>query len=224
MKVILFGATGMLGQAVLRECLLDPDVTRVLAIGRAASGVEHQKLREVIRSELSDLSDLASELVDYDACFFCLGVSSFGMSETSFRAITYDLTLAIARTLAANAKAMTFVYVSGAGTDSSERGRSMWARVKGQTENALLSLPFKAAYMFRPGYIQPRHAVRSKTTLYRVIYKVVGPLYPLLKAVFPKQVTSSDRIGKAMLEVVRHGAPQRVLHNAEIEQLLQPRA
>jgi uncharacterized protein YbjT (DUF2867 family) len=223
MKVILFGATGMLGQAVLRECLLDPEVTRVLAIGRAPTGIEHEKLRDVVRAELSDLSDLGSEFADYDACFFCLGVSSVGMSETSYRAVTYDLTLAIARTLVANAKGMTFVYVSGAGTDSSERGRSMWARVKGQTENALLSLPFKAAYMFRPGYIQPRHAVRSRTTLYRMAYGVVGPLYPLLKLLFPRQVTTSDRIGQAMLAVVRHGAPQRVLQNNEIEQLLVPR-
>jgi uncharacterized protein YbjT (DUF2867 family) len=162
----------MVGQGVLRECLLDPEVPRVLVVGRSSTGRRDQKLREIVLPDIADLSGVEAELADLDACFFCLGVSSVRMSEERYTKITYDLTLAVARTLSRLNPEMTFVYISGAGTDSTERGRSMWARVKGRTENALLRLPFKSPYMFRPAFIVPMHGVRSKTTWYRVLYAV----------------------------------------------------
>jgi uncharacterized protein YbjT (DUF2867 family) len=217
MKVILFGATGMVGQGVLRECLLDPGVEAVLSIGRSATGQTHDKLREVVHADLRDLSSIEGELGGYDACFFCLGVSSAGMSEAEYRRVTFDLTLAVARTLARLAPRMTFVYVSGAGTDA--KSRSMWARVKGETENALLELPFAAAYMFRPGFIQPMHGIRSRTRLYRGLYAVMAPLYPVWKALFPGMVTTTERVGRAMLAVARGGAPTRVLETRDINAL-----
>jgi uncharacterized protein YbjT (DUF2867 family) len=170
MKVVLFGASGMVGQGVLRECLLDPDVESVLSIGRSASGQLHPKLRELVHRDFLDYSAVESQLSGFDACFYCLGVSSVGMQEADYRRVTYDFTMAAAQVLAKLNPGMTFVYVSGMGTDSSERGRSMWARVKGQTENALLRLPFKAAYMFRPGAIAPLHGIQSKTRTVRWLY------------------------------------------------------
>jgi uncharacterized protein YbjT (DUF2867 family) len=159
MKVIIFGATGMVGQGVLRECLLDPDVRRVLSIGRSATGQRHEKLRELIRADLLDYSAIENELRGYDACFFCLGITSLGLSEEQYRRVTYDITMAAAKALAGLNPDMTFIYVTGVGTDSTEHGRTMWARVKGETENALLRLPFRAAYMFRPAAIQPLHGI-----------------------------------------------------------------
>jgi uncharacterized protein YbjT (DUF2867 family) len=189
-KVILFGASGMVGKGALRECLLDPEIAEVLAIGRSATGQQHAKLRELVRDDLFDLSDIAASLAGYDACFFCLGVSATGMKEAAYRRVTYDLTMAVARILAQQNPAMTFLYVSGTGTDSSERGRTMWARVKGKTENDLLRLPFAAAYMLRPGYIQPMHGIRSKTGWYQALYTVVAPTYPLWGAL--RQVRDHD--------------------------------
>ena len=217
MKVILFGATGMVGQGVLRECLRDPDVSAVLAVGRGPTGQEHPKLREEVLANVGDLGPIADEMVGYDACFFCLGVSSAGMSEEAYRKVTFDLTLAVARTLARNTK-LTFVYVSGQGTDSSERGRRMWARVKGRTENALLELPFQT-YAMRPGYIQPLHGITSKTRLYSAMYAVVKPLYPLLRRIAPAYVTTTEQVGRAMLHVARAGAPKRVLETKDINAL-----
>jgi uncharacterized protein YbjT (DUF2867 family) len=162
-KVVLFGATGMVGQGVLRECLLDADVEGVLAIVRNSSLPKHEKLREIVHQDVSDLSAIEDRLSGFDACFFCLGVSAVGMKEEAYRRLTYDLTISVARTLAKLNPPMTFIYVSGAGTDSTERGSLMWARVKGRTENALLQMPFKAAYLFRPAYIQPLHGIRTKT-------------------------------------------------------------
>jgi uncharacterized protein YbjT (DUF2867 family) len=219
MKVILFGATGMVGQGVLRECLLAPDVESILTIGRSVTGQQHAKLQEIAQKDLANLSSIEGQLSGYDACFFCLGVSSVGMNEEDYRRITYDLTIAVARTLARLNPAMTFVYVSGTGTDSTEQGRSMWARVKGKTENDLLKMPFKAAYMFRPGYIQPLHGIRTKTAWYGAIYAVIKPFYPVLKLLFPKFVTTTECIGRAMLTVTRQGAPKRWLENADINGL-----
>jgi uncharacterized protein YbjT (DUF2867 family) len=164
MKVILFGATGMVGQGVLRECLLDPGVESVLAVGRSPTGQRNAKLREILHDNFFDFSAIESGLAGFEACFFCLGVSSVGMSEQSYRHLTYDLTLAAATTLSKLSPGMVFIYVTGQGTDSTEQGRLMWARVKGKTENDLRKLPFKAAYMFRPAAIQPLHGIRSKTT------------------------------------------------------------
>lgn len=217
MKVILFGATGMVGQGVLRECLLDPGVEHVLAVGRGSTGQRHPKLSEVLHSDFTDFSAIEGELAGIDACFFCLGVSSAGMSEKDYRRVTHDFTLAAARVLARLNPRMTFIYVSGAGTDGTERGRSMWARVKGETENALLRLPFKDAYMFRPAFIQPRHGASSRTPWLRALYAVVTPLYPVWKALFPKWVTTTDQVGRAMIHVAANGFTKRVLENQDID-------
>jgi len=219
MKVILFGATGMVGQGVLRECLLDTRVDRVLTIGRSTTGGTDKKLKEIALKDLSDYSAVEPELAGYDACFFCLGISSAGMSEADYRHITYDLTLAAATVLSRLNPRMTFVYVSGQGTDSSEKGRVMWARVKGATENAILALPFKAAYMFRPGIIRPLHGVRSKTALYQTFYTLLGPLLGLLAWIAPDSLTTTEQVGKAMLKVARDGAPLRFLENKDINRL-----
>lgn len=219
MKVILFGATGMVGQGVLRECLLAGDVDSVLAIVRTATGQQHAKLQEIVRTDLVDLSPIENRLAGFDACFFCLGVSAAGMSEQDYRRITYELTVTVAEALARLNPAMTFIYVSGAGTDSTERSRMMWARVKGRTENDLLKMPFRAAYMFRPGYIQPLHGIRTKTKWYGALYAVMGPLYPIWKRLLPKYVTTTECVGRAMLNVVRHGTPKRFLENQDINGL-----
>jgi len=217
MQVLLFGATGMVGQGVLRECLLDPRVTGVLAVGRNATGQRHPKLRELVQPDLFDLQAIESQLAGFDACFFCLGVSSVGMAEERYRRVTHDLTLSVAQTLARLNPGMTFIYVSGAGADSTGRGRTMWARVKGETENALLRLPFRAACMFRPAMIVPLHGIRSKTRLYRALYTATAPLLPWLYRRFPKYVTTTEQVGRAMIEVVRHGAPKPVMENADID-------
>jgi len=216
MKVILFGATGMVGQGVLRECLLDASVACVLAIGRSPTGQRHAKLREIVHDNFLDYSAIESELAGYDACFFCLGVSSVGMNEERYRHLTYDITLAAARTLARLNPQMVFVYVTGRGTDSSEKGSLMWARVKGKTENDLLKLPFKAAYMFRPGGIQPLHGIRSKTAWVQAIYVVAAPLLSLLNRVAPKYMTTTEQVGRAMIRVARDGFARPVLESEDI--------
>jgi uncharacterized protein YbjT (DUF2867 family) len=209
----------MVGQGVLRECLLADDVDSVLAIVRTAAGQKHAKLQEITSTDLFNLATIESHLTGFDACFFCLGVSAAGMSEQDYRRLTYDLTISVAKTLSMLNPGMTFVYVSGAGTDSSERSRMMWARVKGKTENDLLKMPFRAAYMFRPGYIQPLHGIRTKTKWYGALYAVMGPLYPLWKRLLPKYVTTTECVGHAMLNVARHGAPKRFLENQDINEL-----
>jgi uncharacterized protein YbjT (DUF2867 family) len=220
MKVLLFGATGMVGQGVLRECLLDEKVELVTTIGRHKTGKTHPKLQEIEHQDLFDYSTIEAQLTGFDACFFCLGISSFGMKEKEYRHITYDLTLAAANALVKRNPGMVFTYVSGTGTDSTEKGRVMWARVKGETENALLRLPFKAAYMFRPGMIQALHGVKSKTKLYRMIYPLFAPLFPILNALFPHQMTTTEKIGRAMLWVVQHGAPKPILESRDFNGLV----
>ena len=206
----------MVGQGVLRECLLDSGVELLKTVGRTATGVEHPKLREVVHANLWDYSSLESALAGFDACFFTLGVSSAGMKEADYDRVTYGITLAAAETLSQLNPQMTFIYVSGAGTDSSEQGRIMWARVKGKTENALLRLPFKAAYMFRPGFIQPLHGISSRTAMYRVLYGLSKPLLPLLRWAFPSSILTTEQIGRAMLAVARNGAPKRILESKDI--------
>jgi uncharacterized protein YbjT (DUF2867 family) len=220
MKVLLFGATGMVGQGVLRECLLDSGVASVVAVGRSASGVSNAKLREIVHGDLTNYVPIEPQLSGFDACFFCLGISSAGLTEEKYAHITYDITMRAAETLVRLNPAMTFVYVSGQGTDSTERGRIMWARVKGRTENALLRLPFKAAFMFRPGVIVPRFGARSRTALYRIPYMLTRPLLPLLLRGFPNHVLTTDEIGRAMLVVARYGAPRHVLETGDIRSLL----
>lgn len=209
----------MVGLGVLRECLLDPGVDAVVTVGRSATGQRDPKLREIEHGDLFDLSAIEGELAGFDACFFCLGVSSAGMSEADYTRLTYDLTAGVAAVLARLNPQMTFVYVSGAGTDSTERGRSMWARVKGRTENALLRLPFKAAFMFRPALIQPMHGVRSKTKSYRLFYTLAKPILPLVRRLFPSFVTTTEQIGRAMLTVAKHGAPKTLLETRDINRL-----
>jgi len=205
----------MVGAGVLIECLESPWVQSVLAVGRKTSGVSHPKLHEVIRSNFFDYTDATADLTGYDACFFCLGVSSVGMNEIEYHRLTYELTLAAAEALADLNPGMIFCYVSGEGTDSTERGRVMWARVKGKTENHLREMPFKA-FMFRPGFIQPLKGVRSKTRLYQAFYSVLGPLYPLLKRLAPRHVTTTENVGRAMIEVAAGRYPKRVLENTDI--------
>ena len=219
MKVILFGATGMVGQGVLRECLLDPGVASVLAVGRSPTGQRHAKLNEVVHDNFLDYSAIESQLTGCDACFFCLGVSSVGMDEERYRHLTYDITLAAARPLAKLNPRMVFVYVTGRGTDSTEQGRLMWARVKGKTENDLLKLPFRAAYMFRPAGIQPLHGIRSKTAWYQAVYVIAAPLLTLLNRIAPKYVTTTEQVGRAMIKVARDGYPKPVLESEDINRL-----
>jgi uncharacterized protein YbjT (DUF2867 family) len=219
MKAILFGATGMVGQGVLQECLRSSEVESVLSIARGTTGHPHPKLREIAHRDFTDFSAIEGELRGYDVCFFCLGVSSIGMNEADYRRVTYDFTLAAAQVLARQNPGMTFIYVSGSGTDSSGNGTTMWARVKGQTENALFEFPFRAAYAFRPAYIQPLDGIVPKTTWLRAGYAIVGPLYPIWKALFPKYVTTTAQVGRAMIHVAREGAPKRVLENRDINEI-----
>jgi len=219
MNVMIFGATGMVGMGALLECLDDSRVQSVLVVGRSSCGVQHAKLTEVLHQDFFNYGALADRFRDRDACFFCLGVSSAGMDEPKYHRLTYDLTLAGAQAMATANKRMTFCYVSGQGTDSSERGRSMWARVKGQTENALLRLPFKAAYMFRPGLIQSMRGVRSKTKLYNAMYAVFGPLVPLLRRLFPNHVTTTVIVGRALINVAANGYSKPHLETRDINAL-----
>jgi len=207
----------MVGQGALRECLLDPAVEKVLSIGRSPTGQQHPKLHEIVRKDIADLAPIQDQLTGYDACFFTLGVSSAGMNEADYRRITYDLTLGAARTLAGVDPEMTFIYVSGMGSDANSR--TMWARVKGETENALLQLPFKAAYMFRPGFIQPLHGIKSKTALYRTLYAILGPFNSLFLKLFPKYATTTEVLGRAMIKAARHGAPKKILESQDINAL-----
>jgi uncharacterized protein YbjT (DUF2867 family) len=216
MKVILFGGSGMVGQGVLRECLIDPGVEAVLSVGRSPLGVAHPKLRELLHKDFTDYSAIEPQLAGYDACFFTLGVSSIGMDVERYRYLTYDLTMTAARTLARLNPGMVFTYVTGRGTDSTEQGSLMWARVKGKTENDLLKLPFKAAYMFRPAGIQPLHGVRSKTGWINAVYAVTAPLLAVMVRATPNYMTTSERLGRAMIKVARDGYPRPILESADI--------
>jgi uncharacterized protein YbjT (DUF2867 family) len=219
MRIVLFGATGMVGQGVLRECLLDPTVASVLAVGRSPTGRRHSKLHEIVHDDFMDFSRLEPQLTGLEACFFCLGVSSIGMDEARYRHLTYDITMAVATILAKLNPQLVFVYVSGRGTDQTERGNLMWARVKGKTENDLLKLPFKAAYMFRPAGIQPLHGIRSKTAWVQAIYVASAPLLSLLNRLAPSYMTTTEQVGRAMIRVARDGYPKPVLESEDINRL-----
>jgi uncharacterized protein YbjT (DUF2867 family) len=219
MKIILFGTTGMVGQGALRECLLDLGVQHVLSIVRNPSGQKHAKLTELVHKDFFDYAVVESQFIGYDACFYCAGPSAAGMTEQAYTHLTYDMTMAAAQTLARLNPAMTFIYVSGAGTDSTEQGRTMWARVKGKTENALLRLPFKAAYMFRPGVIQPLHGIQSKTSSYRVFYALAKPIFPILKWLAPRHVTTTEHLGRTMIRVAQDGFPKRILEGTDLAQV-----
>jgi len=214
-KVVLFGATGMVGAGVLHECLRDDRVDEVWAVQRSSSGRSHPKLRELIRTDFLDFRDALEDFHGADACFFCLGVSAVGKGEEEYSRLTFDLTLAAGRAMAEVTPGMTFCYVSGQGTDSSEKGRVMWARVKGRTENALLQLPLRA-YMLRPGYIQPLGGIKSKTRVYSVFYRVMAPVYPVLRRLTPNLVTTNETVGRAMIELALRGYPKRILEVRDI--------
>jgi uncharacterized protein YbjT (DUF2867 family) len=220
MNAVIFGATGMVGKGVLLECLDDARVEHVLLVSRHPIDVSHQKIREIVHADFTAFENLTPAFADIDACFYCLGVTAVGLSEGQYHHLTYDLTLAAATALAsASAGRLTFCYVSGEGTDSTEHGRTMWARVKGKTENALLRLPFKAAFMFRPGYIQPLRGIRSKTRWYQALYDVIGPFYPIVRRLFPKYVTTTTNIGRAMIHVAVSGWSRQILSSGDINQL-----
>jgi uncharacterized protein YbjT (DUF2867 family) len=218
-KAVLFGSTGMIGQGVLRECLSNSEVESVLVINRHTTKLNHPKLKEIIHTDLFDLSKLSTELSGYNTCFFCLGVSSAGLSEKDYHHITFDLTLYVAETLLARNTNLTFCYISGAQTDSTEKGKVMWARVKGKTENALLAMPFANAYIFRPGYIQPLHGIKSKTLLYNVLYTVFKPFYFVLKHA-KNYVTNTEILGKAMINAVATNySEKKILESIDINMI-----
>jgi nucleoside-diphosphate-sugar epimerase len=211
MKIILFGATGMVGKGVLRQCLLDPGVESILSIGRSPSGVSHPKLRDRVRPDMFDFDINAGELAGYDACFFCIGVSSVRMSEAEYTRLTYDLTLGWARALARENPAMRFLYVSGMGTG----GKAMWAQVKGRTENDLLAL-FPAAIMIRLAALRPMHGERSKAYGGAVVLTLMSPLWPVLQWLLPKQVITTEELGRAMIRAARMSNTKRVLESANL--------
>ena len=218
LNVIITGATGMVGKGVLLECIDSPDVESILLINRSPVDVMHPKVKEIIHKDFFDLSSVRDQLTGYNACFFCLGVSSVGMKEADYKRFTYDLTLGFAKVVLFLNPDMTFCYVSGAGTDSSEKGKSMWARVKGKTENDLLSLGFKATYMFRPGYIHPMRGIKSKTPLYKAVYVVLKPLYPLVKRM-PQYGTVNAASGRGRITVARNGYTNRDVERIGIHRI-----
>ncbi|MCB9045164.1 MAG: NAD-dependent epimerase/dehydratase family protein [Chitinophagales bacterium] len=215
MKVIVTGTTGMVGKGVLLECLDHPEVAEVLVVNRSSIGMNHPKLKELIHKDFYDLSSIKDRLQGYDACYFCLGVSVIGLSEQEYTRITYDLTMHFAQTVIN--PGMTFIYVSGTGTDSTEDGKTMWARIKGRTENALLRMPFRKAYMFRPGIILPVKGVRSKTGWYNAIYNIMRPFFPLLRR--SGSVTDTEKVGLAMINITLHDSDKLHLENKDINEL-----
>ena len=215
LKVIITGATGMIGKGCMLECIESFDVKSILLLGRSPVGIDNPKVKEIIVQDFFNTQEFMNALIGYDACFYCLGVTSAGMKEAEYSSITHDMTITFAKELLSHNPEIIFCYVSGAGTDSTEKGRSMWARIKGKTENDLFSLGFKQAYMFRPGYIQPKGGIRSRTTWYNAIYKTMGPLYFLLKRL-PAYVTDTEQLGKAMIYVALYGYPKKVLESKDI--------
>lgn len=216
MRAIIFGATGMVGQGVLRECLRDPEITGVVTVGRTPPPVTHTKLRSLTVVDLFDLSIVAPELTDLDACFYCIGVTSLGMSEAEYTRITHDLTIAVAKQLLAQNPSLSFVFVSGRSADSTEKGGVMWARVKGKTENDLFRMPFKSVTVVRPGLIVPRHGIRSRTGWYNAFYTVLRPLLPLFERLSPGYVTTTEQLGQAMIRFARGGFDHQVVQGQDL--------
>lgn len=219
MKVILFGATGMIGRGVLLECLDDTDVSSILLISRNRCGIVHEKIEEILHDDFFDYSSVEDRLSGYDACLFCLGVSAAGMTEERYSRLTHELTIKAAEALLAANPSLTFCYISGAGADDTETGRIMWARVKGKTENALLRMPFGAVYVFRPAYIQPLKGVKSRTRLYRLFYAALAPVFPVFKTLLPNVVTTTEKVGLAMIRVARQGHPVPILETRDINRV-----
>lgn len=214
-KAIITGSTGMVGEGVLHECLNHSDVESVLVINRRTCNVNHPKLTEIIHSDFSDFSSIENELSGYNAAFLCMGVSSVGMKEDKFTFLTYDLTMAIAKPLSKLNPQITITYISGVGTDTTEKGRIMWARVKGKTENDLLKMSVKQAFMFRPALIIPTKGLKNTYTS----YKVMKPLFPVFRFLFPNYVSSLRELGLAMINVVTKGYDKKVLEVKDIVKL-----
>ncbi|PIB35734.1 epimerase [Reichenbachiella sp. 5M10] len=217
MKVIITGATGMVGKGVLLECLDHPEITAVLSVARRPLDLQHEKLTELIHEDFSDFRAIAQQISGYDACYACMGVSSAGMKESDFKRYTYDYTLALARTLHASSPHMTFTYVSGAGTDSTEKGKVMWARIKGKTENDLLNLGFGQAYMFRPGLIVPKRGVKPSGKVYSLLINCLSWLFPLLRKLNPDSVVDSTQVGQAMIQATIHGHSHTIIPPKDIQ-------
>ncbi len=215
-KVIITGATGMIGKGVLLECLDHPEIKEVLAIGRNSQGMTHPKLKELIHQDFTNFGDIQGQLMDYDACFFCLGISAAGLNEPQYKKITYDFTMTLANTLKDINPEMTFNYVSGVGTDSTEKGKMMWARIKGKTENDLLKLGFKQAFMFRPGAIIPLRGIQSRTKTYQFMYDYFMWLVKAIKAIAPNAVVNTTQIGLAMINSMLKGYTKKVLTPKDI--------
>lgn len=211
-RVIITGTTGMVGEGVLYDCLLHEDVEQVLVINRKNCGISHPKLKEIIHADFFDFSSIENQLQNYNACFFCLGVSSIGMNEETYTKLSYTLTMHVAQTLSRLNTDMTFCYISGAHADSTEKGRSMWARVKGKTENDLMKLPFKKTYMFRPGYMQPTKGMKN-TLKY---YKYVSWMYPMWRTFFPSFVSTLSELGLAMINAAAKGYDKSILEVKDI--------
>lgn len=220
MKVLIWGATGMVGQGALQECLKDSQVTLVQTVGRTPTGIRNPKLKEIAQKDLFNYDNIKSQLAGFDACFFCLGTPSAGKSEEEYTHITYDLTMAAAKTLVELNPLMTFVYVSGQGADNTEKGSVMWARVRGKLENDLQKLPFKAVYILRPGFIQPLDGIKSKTKIYRVFYEVLSPILPILRKAFPNTVTTTRILGQTMLKLAKQGYSQKILSSKDFQALV----
>jgi uncharacterized protein YbjT (DUF2867 family) len=218
-KVIITGASGMVGKGVLLECLNHDSISEVLVVGRNPLGINHPKLKELIHSDFTNFAEVKDQLLGYDACFFCLGISAAGLNDEQYKRITYDFTLALAKTLFEINPKMTFNYVSGEGTDSSEKGKMMWARVKGKTENDLLNLGFKQAFMFRPGAIIPLRGIKSKTKSYQFMYDYFLWLVKIIKLAAPNSVVSTTQIGLAMINSVLNGYPEKILKPKDILKL-----
>lgn len=211
-RAIVTGATGMVGEGVMHECLHDPDVESVLIINRKPSGFTHPKLKEIIHANFFDISSMENQLKGYNACYFCLGVSSVGMKEPEYKRLTYDLTMNVAQTLSRLNPEMVFCYVSGASTDSTEKGKSMWARVKGKTENDLMKLPFKKVYAFRPGFMKPTPGLKNTLSG----YKYLGWMYPGLRLLFPGSASTLAEVGQAMIRVTKKESEKLVLEVRDI--------
>lgn len=223
MKVIIFGATGMIGQGALRECLADETIESILSIGRSSTESRSIKLREEILPDLSDLSSIESKLKGFDACFFCLGTASPGKTEEEYSRVTYDLTVNVAETLAKLNPGMTFIYVSAQGSDRSEKGPIMWARVRGRLENKLLTMPFKGVYSFRPGIVQPQDGIHSRVKSYRMMYNILKPVLPGLRRAFPGAISSTRLIGQAMISVAENGYESQILSTPDFRKAAKSR-
>lgn len=217
-RSIIFGSTGMIGQAVLMECMESPQVEAVLLINRRALNIKNPKVKEIVLPDFENMDSLVPEFKNYNTCFYSLGVSAVGLTEAEYHRITYDLTVKIAEALLKTGQDFIFCYISGKGTDSTEKGRTMWARVKGKLENKLLSMPFKNAYMFRPGYIQPLKGIRSRTKWYNIVYAILKPLYFLLKPL-KGSVTNTTSLAKAMINVAANGYEKRILESTDLNKV-----